>query len=43
MSPTSRVTMETIESGGVAGTRAVLLKDGFDASWFNDGQHAIPM
>lgn len=27
---------------GVATTRAILLKDGFDASWFNDGQHAFP-
>lgn len=24
-------------------TRAILLKAGFDASWFNDGQHAIPI
>lgn len=30
------------QSAGLPATRAILLKDGFDASWFNNGQHAIP-
>ena len=34
--------LERVQPAAVPVTRAILLKDGFDASWFNNGQHLLP-
>lgn len=32
-----------LNQGGETSTRAILLAQGFDASWFNAGQHGLPL